>query len=78
MIEEYLAGSVRQSLERVRQLRGIVQASYPREYDGLRQNCLNKLDQAVIELNALISERVVDVKIQTPRRVRTFKRVVGI
>jgi len=76
MIEEYLAGSVRQSLERVRQLRGIVQGRYPREYDGLRQNCLNKLDQAVTELNALMGERVVDVEIQTPRRVRAFKRVV--
>ena len=52
MIEEYLVGSIHQSLERIRQLRGIVQARYPREYDGLRQNCLNKLDRASDELEA--------------------------
>lgn len=76
MIEAYLSGSIRQSLERVRQLRGIVQGRYPREYDGLRQLCLTKLDQAQLELNALAAERVVDRAIQTPRRVRAFKRLV--
>jgi hypothetical protein len=76
MIEEYLTGSIRQSLERIRQLRGIVQARYPREYDGLRQNCLNKLDLSASELNALLKERIVDTKLQTPRRVRAFKRTV--
>jgi hypothetical protein len=76
MIEEYLSGSVRQSTERVRQLRGIVQSRYPREYDGLRQLCLAKLDQALGELNALAGERIIDIAIQTPRRVRVFKRVV--
>lgn len=76
MIEAYLSGSIRQSLERVRQLRGIVQGRYPREYDGLRQICLTKLDQAQLELNALASERLVDRAIQTPRRVRAFKRLV--
>jgi hypothetical protein len=76
MIEAYLSGSIRQSLERVRQLRGIVQGSYPREYDGLRQLCLTKLDQAQFELNALAGERLVDRAIQTPRRVRALKRFV--
>jgi hypothetical protein len=76
MIEAYLSGSIRQSLERVRQLRGIVQGNYPREYDGLRQLCLTKLDQAQIELNALAGERLVDRSIQTPRRVRALKRLV--
>jgi hypothetical protein len=76
MIEEYLAGSIRQCIERVRQLRGIVQTRYPREYDGLRQLCLTKLDQAHIEFKALASERIIDMTIQTPRRVRAFKRLV--
>jgi hypothetical protein len=76
MIEEYLVGSIQQSLERVRQLRGIVQTRYPREYDGLRQNCLNKLDRASDELGALRKERIVDTSLQTPRRVRAFKRIV--
>jgi hypothetical protein len=76
MIEEYLVGSIQQTLERVRQLRGIVQTRYPREYDGLRQNCLNKLDRASDELCALRNERIVDTALQTPRRVRAFKRVV--
>jgi hypothetical protein len=76
MIEEYLLGSIHQSLERIRQLRGIVHARYPREYDGLRQNCLNKLDRASDELAVLRKERVVDLALQTPRRVRAFKRIV--
>jgi hypothetical protein len=76
MIEAYLSGSIRQSLERVRQLRGIVQGSYPREYDGLRQLCLTKLDQAQLELNALAGERLIDRAIQTSRRVRALKRLV--
>ena len=76
MIEAYLAGSIRQSIERIRQLRGIVQSQHPREYDGLRQLCLTKLDQALAGLNGLISERIVDPTLQTPRRVRAFKRLV--
>ena len=44
MIESYLIGSVGQSLERIRQLRQIVQGPYRREYDGLRQICLTRLD----------------------------------
>lgn len=76
MIESYFSGSIRQSLERVRQLRGIVQGRYPREYDGLRQICLTKLDQAQLELNALAGERMVDRAVQTPRRIRAFKRLV--
>ena len=46
MIEPYLIGSVGQSLERIRQLRQIVQRTYRREYDGLRQICLTRLDVA--------------------------------
>ncbi|MCP1854421.1 MULTISPECIES: hypothetical protein [unclassified Bradyrhizobium] len=76
MIEEYLVGSIQQSLERIRQLKNIIQNRYPREYDGLRQNCLNRLDRASDELNALRRERIVDSRLQTPRRVRAFKRVV--
>lgn len=76
MIERYLAGSIRQSIERIRQLRGIVQGQYPREYDGLRQICLGKLDHALGELKTLTSERIVDADLQTPRRVRVFKRTL--
>src|SRR5690349_569495 len=76
MIEEYLAGSLRQSVERIRQLRGIVQGQHPREYDGLRQLCLVKLDQALNGLGALTAERVINPAVQTPRRVRAFKRLV--
>jgi hypothetical protein len=76
MIEDYLSGSIRQSIERIRRLRGIVQSRFPREYDGLRQICLGKLDQMLGEFNSLGTERIVDVSIQTPRRVRVFKRLV--
>ena len=44
MIETYLMGSIGQLLERIRQLRQIVQGPYRREYDGLRQICLTHLD----------------------------------
>ncbi|SKA41326.1 hypothetical protein SAMN02745126_06487 [Enhydrobacter aerosaccus] len=76
MIEDYLSGSVRQSIERILQLRGIVQSRLPREYDGLRQICLCKLDQILVELSTLTRERIVDSGLQTPRRVRVFKRLV--
>jgi hypothetical protein len=76
MIEAYLSGSIRQSIERIRQLRGIVQSRLPREYDGLRQICLGKLEQMLGEFNTLAAERIVDLTLQTPRRIRIFKRLV--
>ena len=76
MIEKYLAGSIDQSLERVRQLRQIVQGRYPREYDGLRQICLMQLDETQKALQSLTEETIVDAALQTPRRVRVFKRIV--
>src|SRR5690554_2609414 len=76
MIEQYLIGSINQSLERVRQLSQIVQGQYRREYDGLRQLCLMRLENARTELQRLAVESVVDTKLQTPRRVREFTRIV--
>ncbi len=76
MIETYLIGSINQSLERIRQLRQIIQGQYPREYDGLRQVCLTRLDAAQADLKRLAQEPVVDKGLQTPRRIREFKRVV--
>lgn len=76
MIEPYLIGSVEQSLERIRQLRQIVQGSYRREYDGLRQICLTHLDAAKRAFQCLAEETVVDTALQTPRRVREFKRIM--
>ena len=60
MVEEYLIGSIGQSLERARQLRQVVQRRYPREYDGLRQICLTKLNETQITLQHLAEETVVD------------------
>ena len=74
MIEAYLIGSIYQSLERLRQLRQIVQGSYPREYDGLRQICLTGIDTAQSEFTRLAEETVVDTALQTPRRLRIFTR----
>lgn len=76
MVEKYLTGSISQSLERVRQLRQIVQQQYRREYDGLRQICLRHLDETWTILRRLSEETIVDSALQTPRRVREFKRVV--
>lgn len=78
MIEPYLIGSVGQSLERIRQLRQIVQGPYRREYDGLRQICLRHLDDIQVALQYLAEETVVDIGLQTPRRVREFKRIVEL
>ena len=76
MIETYLMGSIGQSLERIRQLRQIVQGPYRREYDGLRQICLTHLDSTREALKRLAEETVVDTALQTPPRVRKFKRLV--
>jgi hypothetical protein len=76
MIEDYLSGSIHQSIERIRQLRGIVQTRLPREYDGLRQICLGRLEQMLVEFDTLANECIVDSPLQTPRRIRIFKRLV--
>lgn len=76
MIEKYLTGSIDQSLERARQLRQIVQGQHPREYDGLRQICLIHLDETQTSLQRLTKETIVNTALQTPRRVREFKRIV--
>lgn len=76
MIEQYLIGSMAQSEERVRQLSQIVQRQFPREYDGLRQICRTQLENVRAGLQRLCGESVVDTKLQTPRRVREFKRLV--
>ena len=75
MIESYLTGSIGQLLERARQLRQIVQGPYRREYDGLRQICLTRLDAIQRAFQRLAEETIVDKVIQTPRRVREFKRL---
>lgn len=76
MVERYLSGSIRQLMERARQLRQIVHGRYPREYDGLRQICLNHLDDIQTEFEHLTQETVIDSMLQTPLRVRKFKRIV--
>ena len=76
MVENYLIGLVGQSLARTRQLRSIVQRQYPREYDDLRRLCLNHLENIQAELQSLAQETVVDSTLQTPLRVRRFKRIV--
>ena len=53
-----------------------MQGKYPREYDGLRQICLTQLDDMQVTLRRLAKETVVDTTLQTPRRVREFKRIV--
>jgi len=75
VIEDYLKGSISQSQERVRQLSQIVQEQYPREYDGLRQICLARLDSISQAYDQLDQESVVDTDLQTPRRIRKMKRI---
>jgi hypothetical protein len=76
MIETYLIGSIGQSLERVRQLRQIVQKPYSQGYKDLRQICLRQLDEMQSTLRRLADESIVNTTLQTPRRVREFKRVM--
>ncbi len=77
MVEKYLTGSMDQSLERARQLRQIVQGKYPCEYDRLRKICLKQLNESQASLQRLSAETIVDTALQTPRRVREFKRIVS-
>lgn len=76
MVEQYLIGAIKQLLERAQHLRQIVQGQYRREYEGLRQMCLAHLDEAQAALHRLAQETVVDEALQTPPRVREFKRIV--
>lgn len=75
MIEEYLTGAMAQSRERIGQLSQIVQGQYPREYDGLRQICLTRLNAISEAYGKLEQELIVDSDLQTPRRVRVLKRI---
>jgi hypothetical protein len=75
VIEDYLTGSIAQSRERIAQLFQIVQGQYPREYDGLRQICLARLSAISEAYDRLEQELIVDTGLQTPRRIRTLRRV---
>ena len=75
MVEKYLVGAIGQSLERALLLCEIAQASYPQEYDNLRTICLTHLKEILVSLRRLNDETVVDTELQTPRRVREFKRI---
>ncbi len=75
MVERHLIGSIGQSLQRACLLREIAQAEYSQEYDSLRTICLTQLEKILVTLRRLAEETVVNAELQTPRRVREFKRI---
>ncbi|MGX5721455.1 hypothetical protein [Shinella zoogloeoides] len=74
MLELYLAGSVSQTIERARALSTLFDRAHHRDYDGLRQLCSQKLSETLAGLRQLQSETIVDEALQSPRRLRAFRR----
>lgn len=74
MLESYLKGSIIQTISRARQLSRVIDKPYPPHYDGLRHLCSQRLQETLDSLIALERELIVNEEIQTPRRLRVFKR----
>lgn len=74
MLEQYLAGSISQTIERARALSMLFDKAHHRDYDGLRQHCTQKLSETLTGLRKLQQELIVDEKLQSPRRLREFRR----
>lgn len=77
MAESYLVGAITQAIERARQLSVVIDQSYPPAYDGLRQICSERLRSVLDHLRQLQSETIVDESLQSPRRLRMYRRAVS-
>jgi hypothetical protein len=72
--ESYLAGAIVQAIERSRALSTVIDKPYPSAYDGLRTICSERLRGVVSTLRELQNETIVDEALQTPLRLRRFRR----
>jgi hypothetical protein len=77
MAEAYLSGAITQAIERARQLSAVIDQRYPPAYDGLRQICSERLRLVLDHLRDLQSETIADPALQTPRRLRMYRRAVS-
>lgn len=77
MIDDYIAGSASQLVERSRTLIALIPRDLPRMYDGLSQRCRQEINNSLAALRLILD----DPKLQRPEnramRLRAFKRVVA-
>jgi hypothetical protein len=77
MIDNYIAGSASQLVERSRTLIALIPRDLPRMYDGLSQRCRQEINHSLAALRLILD----DPKLQKPEnramRLRAFKRVVA-
>ena len=74
MTEGYLIGAIAQAIERSRALSTVIDKPYDRAYDGLRTICSERLNVVVQLLRELERETIVDPSVQTPFRLKRFRR----
>lgn len=74
MTEDYLVGAITQSIERSRALSAVIDKPYASAYDGLRTICSERLRSVVRLLRELERETIVDESLQTPLRLKRFRR----
>ncbi len=76
-MNEYLEGSVRQLIERGRQLTATIPRNLPRDYDTLARTCREKLIQLNEQLRSLLDDPRFSYLKHQPERLRSFKRLVA-
>lgn len=76
MTEDYLTGAIGHAIERARALTNVVDQPYASAYDGLRQICSERLRRILSDLRQLEAEAIVDPSLQTPRRLRMYRRII--
>lgn len=77
MTEAYLAGAINHAIERARALSTVIDQSYPRAYDSLRTICSERLRGVLEGLRDLQVETIVESAIQTPIRLRKYRRALS-
>jgi hypothetical protein len=77
MLDDYLAGSVGQLLERARHLLAAISKPYPPEFRALAQTCRNQVNELIAEFGALLN----DPRYRKPElkalRLRTYTDLVN-
>jgi hypothetical protein len=76
MLNEYLAGSVGQLLERARHLQGVISKQFPAEFRLLAQTCRNRVNLLIAELQDLLTDPRLKKRVLQGLRLRAYKRLV--
>jgi hypothetical protein len=76
MLDEYLAGSIGQLLERARHLQGVISKQFEVEFRTLAQTCRNRVNSLIAELQDLLTNPRLRKKALQSLRLRAYKRLV--